>query len=148
MSNQNLTAVIGIIALVLGTLLGATAFAKTETEYLPGEDSVITEYVNQTVEVEVPSVDAMLEQAIADAEDELSDNDGFLTCKGEEYDSDEFELSRVKQWAYVWFDEDEYDVGFEAKYTFDSTDDDDKCSATYKILVHYEDGEKPEVSVL
>lgn len=151
MGNNTNIWLVGAIALLIGGLFSYAFLGKTETINVPGEDIIKEvagpiQYVNQTVEVEVPSAEAFLTGAIADAwDEELSDDDSFLTCGGVEYDEDEVTLSKIKQWGYAWFDEDEYDVGYTAKFKFDSSDDDDRCTVTRDVFVHYEDGEDPVI---
>jgi len=150
-----------IVALILG-VLGGSYFSDTSSKLsiiekdaniivlqkqidaLKGKTSIV--YVNQTIEIKVPSAEALLTQAKKDAWKELDDNEKFLTCNNTEYDSDEVTLSRVTEWSYLWIDSDEYKVSYEAKYKFDSSNDDDRCTATRNVSVYYEDGEKPKVT--
>jgi len=151
MKNDTNLYLIGIIALIVGALLTYGLFPRTEFV----DKTVIKEvegpikYVNQTTINEVIIEDAsfLLTNAIKDAWDrELSDNEKFLTCGTTEYDEDEVVLSKVKTWGYHWIDDDEYNVGYQARFKYDSSNDDDRCTKTWNVLVHYEDGEKPKVS--
>ena len=151
MQNNTNIWLIGVICLIVGSLFAFAVFPRTVETTVPGPSVNVpgpTVYIdkNVTVIVEVPNADALLSQAQDDAWDELKDDDNFLTCSSTEYDEDEVEIGRITDWTYNWIDSDENVVTFTAKWKFDSSDDDDKCTDTRTVKVFYEDGEQPKVT--
>lgn len=156
MANNTNAWLLGVLCLLLGAVFTYGVFPRTVTVEVPKE--VIKEvpgpiqYINVTTNGSINAItdiNSYLDKAIKDAWDrELSDNDDFLTCNNVSYDNDEVTLSRVKHWGYSWIDKDNYEIAYEAKYVFDSSNDDDRCTRTNRILVHYEDGEKAKVNII
>lgn len=156
MANNTNVWLLAVLCLLLGAAFTFLVFPRTVTVEVPKE--VIKEvpgpvqYINVTTDGNITTTTDMnsyLDKAIKDAWDrELSDSDEFLTCNSVSYDADEVTVSKVKHWGYLWVDKDNYEVAYEAKYVFDSTNNDDRCTRTNRILVHYEDGEKAKVSIV
>jgi len=174
MENAGLTLVIiSFIALLVGFGSGALLLGgETEVE-VPGETITVIECsdgsfvddsancpqialalpINNTeiveIEVEVPMdlEEEYLNPAIDDLFDELDRDDDFLTCGDFEYDDSEIDVTKIYQWSYTWFDDDEYQVDFEAKFRFDE-DDERSCKETRAYSLFYEDGEDVEVELI
>jgi|SRR3990167_1421019 len=152
METQNIW-LLAVIGLLVGGLLTYELIPRTVIEEkVQYVDRIIEKVVNVSIPVEkivnvpIPSADALLNLAQRDAWSELKDDDDFLTCDSTEYNDDEVEIGRITDWAYHWIDSDESELTYIAKYKFDSTDDNDRCTSTRTIKVFWEEGEDPEVS--
>ncbi len=142
--------VIGIIALLAGGIFGTYMFPTTKEVTVDKIVNVpidVIKYQNVTVTKDVANADLFLNQTTADIFKELKHDDDFLTNEEYLYDIDEVSISDVREWSYVWSDEDEYSVTIEAKFKFKT--DDERASydvRTYKVT--YEDGEDPVVELV
>ena len=160
-----------IAALVVGGGFGAVLFG--EDVEVPGETEVVVQCSDGTftddsifcpdlvisndtsteteveveVEVEMSAEDQWLNPAIDDVYSELDDDDDFLTCDKFEYDEDEIEITKIREWGYTWYDDDEYAVWFTGKFKFDE-EDERSCRETRTYEVFYEEGEDPEVELI
>ena len=147
---KNINGIVALAALVfllVGYLFGGL-YGSTETETiveLPGEDIIITEYVN--VSVPTDSTPDYFGDAVAFLLDEMDDEDALLECDGFEYDFDDIELTKMYDERYLLFDEDELTVGFKVKLVYDE-EDSRSCRNTVDIEVFYEDDEDAEVRLL
>jgi len=142
-----------VIALLVGGAFGAFAFPREVASETPEAKVItVTEYVNQTVEVEVP-VELNLEDVRFAAWevllDEIGDEDDFLTCDGVEYDDDEVEVSKwYDHFASGFLDDDEPFSVFEVRLEFDDGSDERPCKERRVYLVAEEEHEDPEITLL
>lgn len=141
--------VVGLVALLLGGLLGALAFSKTVTET---KTITLEKEVEVPVEVEVEKIvelsasEQYLDVAVDEVLKYLEDED-LLFCNGKEYDADETSISKVYDNWSVAFDEEEYTVIGSLKLKFKESDL-RSCRETFDFKVFYEEDEKPEVTIL
>lgn len=155
-----------VIAILVGTFFGATVFPNTvllpgEIEYIDVEKVVTQELTDEEIAALVdPKVDArlaeiaeetstegddradlqlLLDQAVADFEAELEDEDDLRVCDGIEYDDDEFTVKNIEDNFDIDVDDaedNEYTVTFEAEVKFK---DEDTCRINYEVEVEYDD---------
>jgi len=131
--------------------------------YVIGPEKIETVTEEKIVEVEVPveyetivyenittnDISVYLDQAIEDFLDEWDDDERVLFCDGNEYDEDDIEISKIyDKWFYSFLDEDDnkYEVAFKVKLRY-KEEDSRSCTNKYPILVEYEDGEDPVISL-
>lgn len=153
---KGISAVLFVLAILVGASIGATgmyALAPIKEVEVVKEVPVekIVEVVKEvptteTKTVEVPNAELYLQEAIEDIFDELGDKSSFLTCNGHEFDEDEVTVSKVNEWSYTQFNDDEYEVAVELKLEYDDDSDERDCKQTRGYTVFYEDGEKPVVN--
>ncbi len=156
---------IAVIAALVGGFFGGVFFPKMVD--IPGETVFVDKFITQEltdeeiaalvdpkVETEVASrlaemvetatddrvdLQSHLDQAVADFEAELDDEDDLRVCDGIEYDEDEFTVRDVEDNFDIDVDDtddNEYTVTFEAEVKFK---DEETCRANYSVEVEYDD---------
>lgn len=139
---------VGVIALVLGGVLGAIAFAtETEVKVNVPVEKVVTNTVEVEKVVEVNKPQKLLDQSVEDLLEYLDDED-LLVCDGDEYDQKEVVVKKVYDEFSVTFDEDdEYTVAGKVKLSY-KQEDIARCLDTLEYEVFYEPDEDAEVTIL
>ena len=139
---NNTTAAVSLVLVAVLALFGGLYFANPdtiiETEYINNTIEVVTE-----VEVEVNTMDTLLEDAVADFLIEYEDNDR-IKCNHDEYDFEELEVRKVYDDFSVTYDDDKTIIDFDVKLKY-TDNDDDRCYKTFDVTTTYEDGEDVEV---
>jgi len=153
-NNWQLVLTVGIITLLLGGILGATAFPKTETVY---KDKIIETKVNVPVEVikevevvKVVSAPSELDnalvtflKAVENEEDEAGNEIDLL--KG--YDFDEVSLNKLYEDHVVTYSDDKIIVDFQVKLKY-KEDGESSEKETYNVTVTYETDEDSTVEAI
>jgi hypothetical protein len=140
-----------IAVFVVGSFAGANLYPK-EVEVIknvPGEK--VTEYVNQTVEVEVEVQDKVLDDALATfleavEDEEVKDEDGNEVDLLKNYDFDEVSVNKVFDEYQVFYEKDKTIVEFQVRLKYDEKGDSERSvRETYSVRVTYEEDEDSRV---
>lgn len=101
--------------------------------------------VSQTV---VADASEYQSQALAAWEKKLDENDDWITCDDYLYDESDMSYKVLSWHPEFGRDSEEYDVYLELRQTFKDGSDDKACKVTRNFVVHFEQGERPDVELI
>jgi len=151
--NKKLIAIVSIITLILGVIIGSYAFPITKEVIKEvqvkatcpiNEPIVVQNNVTQLVEINyLEKATSTFMQAVDDGEDEAGNDVDILG----DYNFDEVSVQKVYTDYTIVKDKDKVTVDFKIKLRFKEADEKSE-STTYTVTVVYEDDEDTVVQVI
>lgn len=139
-----LAALLVALALVIGVVGGLAVAPEADVQVinLPGKEII----VDKEVEVLTTDTSLLLDQAVEDFMNEVSDDSDLRKCDGDKYSLSEISLESTDKNYVISIDDEDITVEFELELRYKESDL-RSCYETFNAEAYYEFGEDVEVSL-